>query len=328
MPALQLSPKMSGLIQKRKRYKVFFGGRGGAKSTGIADTSTYLVSKKGLKFGCFRELQNSIEESVHSLLKSRIKHLQVPGFTITDKKIDHANGGAYRFRGLARNPVAVQSMNEFDVFWGEEAQAFSQDSIEVLTPTLREGGSELWLSLNPRSSEDPISQRFLIPYYEKLLKDGIYEDDSHLIVWVNMDDNPWAPQALIEERAIAKEMMPRSKYLHIWEGHFSDDVENAIIAPDWFDAAVDAHIKLGFQPRGHVRVTFDPADVDGDNKAVVLRHGQCILDAIEVPPALNVNESMDMATDWAIQNNCDSFVWDGIGIGLGLQKQADRKSVV
>jgi len=195
MPELTCPAKLLPLIQKKKRFKVVYGGRGGGKSNTIADVLLMFAQKRGEKIGCFREMQNSIEDSVHSLLKDEILRLELNGFDTTHNAIRHIKGGEFKFKGLARNPDSVKSMHGFKKFWIEEAQSISAESLKQITPTLREDDSELWFSLNRMSSADPMSQRFFVPFENQFDEDGCYEDDLHLIIRVNYSDNPFFPDA-------------------------------------------------------------------------------------------------------------------------------------
>ena len=116
---------------------------------------------RGKKIMCLREFQNSIKESVHSLLSKLIGELDLPGFTITHDKISHDSGGEFAFLGLARNIESVKSMDGFSVGWVEEGQSISAESLRLLTPTIREPGSYLIFTANPRSMADPFTERFL-----------------------------------------------------------------------------------------------------------------------------------------------------------------------
>ena len=321
MPNITIPSKLEPFLTKKKRFKVAFGGRGGAKSQTVADMLLFLVQTEGHKVGCFRELMNSIDDSVHSLLRAEVERMELQGFTATDSKIINSNGGEIRYKGLSRNPDAVKSMHGFTRFWVEEAQSISQESLNKLTPTLREEGSEIWFTLNTESSEDPISKRFIVPFYDELLTNGFYEDDLHYIVWINYNDNPWFPEVLEQERIFDYQNRPRAEYDHVWLGHFNDSVDNAVIKTEWFDAAIDAHKILGFKPRGQRIVTHDPSD-SRDAKAIVDRHGSVILNALENTKD-DVNDGCDWALDYAISNKADVFRWDCDGLGISLRKQVN-----
>lgn len=317
---LKLPEKLEPFLTAQKRYKVAYGGRGAAKSMSIADLLLMKAQTEAIKVGCIREYQNSLEDSVFSLLKSEIKRLKVPGYTDLKSQINHRAGGNFRFRGLARSIEAIKSMFGFKIFWLEEGQFISEDSLKILTPTLREEGSELWISANPLSSADPFSQRFIVPFQKEIDRDGFYEDDLHYIVKINWRDNPWFPETLNQERVNDFKILSRALYDHIWEGAFNDSVEDSIILAEWFDAAVDAHEKLGFEPTGATVASHDPSDLGTDDKAFVLRQGSVVLEC-ESRAFGDVNEGCDWAISKSIEGMADLFVWDCDGMGVGLKRQ-------
>lgn len=317
MPQIQIAQKLLPLLTTPKRTKIAVGGRGGSKSVAFAD----VVVKRcddGARICCAREFQNQIDESVHPLIKSRIDHL---GATCSYDKtsVISKQGGEIFYRGLSRNPTGIQSMFGVKMMWIEEGQALSEATLDALSPTIREPDSEIWISMNRGSSKDPISKRYLAPYEREIAKYGFYEDDDILIIEINWRDNPWFPKVLQSDRLRDKRNMATAKYDHIWEGHYSDTIENAIIEPDWFDACIDAHKVLGFEPLGQERMAYDPADT-GDAKAIARCHGSVFLDVRD-----NETGHIDTATDWAttlaVEAGVDAFIWDADGMGLGLKRQ-------
>lgn len=322
MPTMQIAPKLLPLIQKPKRFKIVVGGRGSGKSLGVTDILLMKAQTERAKIACFREFQNSIEDSVHSLIKDEIERLGLDGFEVQNNAIYSNTGGSFKFKGLARNISSVKSMANFDIGWIEEAQSISDLSLKTLTPTIRAAGSEIWMTANPASSADPFSQRFIVPFQDELYANGYYEDDLHLIIVVNYTDNPWFPDELDADRQWDMANLPRAMYDHIWEGKFNDSVENNIILAEWFDAAVDAHMKLGFKPRGAKYVAHDPAD-SGDAKAYAVRHGSVILDVQQTKEG-DVNSACDWATSAAIEHRADHFIWDCDGLGISLNRQVSE----
>lgn len=320
MPDMEIPPKLLPLLEKDKRYKIVIGGRGSGKSFTFADLCLMGSQVNGLKIGCFREFQSSIEDSVHSLLADEIDRLKLSGFSILKNEITNIYGGEFKFRGLARNADSIKSMNGFKRFWIEEGQTISAESLKLLTPTLRTDDSEIWISANPMSSADPFSQRFIIPFERELERDGYYEDDLHLIIVCNYMDNPRFPDVLEQERLFDKEFLSKAEYEHIWLGKFNDEVEGSIIPVDWFDAAVDSHIALGFEPEGVKIVTHDPSDVGNDPKGLSYSVGSVVLDVVENTKG-DVNEGADWATEYAIDVGADEFRWDCDGLGITLKRQ-------
>lgn len=315
---VQVAEKLVRLVTTPKRIKVAVGGRGGSKSIAFGDCFLKFCAD-GEQLCCLREFQNSIDDSVHGLLKSRIEALGATGFYAAAGAIQHDSGGSIIYKGLARNVQAIRSLFGIKRAWVEEAQTLSDESVEVLLPTIREPASELWFSMNRGSSKDPIAVRLLKPYERELKKHGWYEDDDILIVQINYDDNPFFPAVLEQERQRDLKKLPRAKYDHIWKGAYGDTVPNAIILPEWFDACVDAHEKLGFEALGAEVVAHDPAE-NSDSKALAHRHGSVIVEAKE-SGAGDVNEGCDWATGYAHDVKADEFIWDADGMGLSLKRQ-------
>lgn len=311
------------VLTRPKRFIILIGGRGSGKSQSEGQIVVVDMHDQGIKTACFREFQNSIDDSVQSLLESQVRKIGLVGFSFTNTSIKCNNGSEAKFRGLARNPDSIKSMDGFKRFWVEEAQATSENSLKLLTPTMREAGGSMVFTANPASSEDPFSKRFITPFKDALDRNGIYEDDLHLIIKVNWRDNPWFPNELEQERLWDYDNLPRALYDHIWEGEFNDSVPNGLIMSEWFDACIDAHEKLGFKSLGVKKLTHDPSDQGDDPKAIALRHGNVITNVMERTD-LDVNEGMDWAIDAAIANQVDQFEYDVGGMGAGLKRQANE----
>lgn len=207
------------------RYKVAYGGRGSAKSWSFAGVAVYLASQFKLRIVCARELQNSIKESVHQLMKDRITQLGLPisqfgspGFIITDKKITHTNGSEIIFVGLKSDPGKLKSLEGADILFIEEAEKISETSWRTIIPTIRAAGSEIWIVFNPREETDPTYKRFVLrePPFCRRVK-------------INFDENPWFPRELEIERLDALKQINeavddeeraqlQADYDHVWLG--------------------------------------------------------------------------------------------------------------
>jgi len=325
MSNIQIPEKLLPLITKKKRFKVIIGGRGSAKSNSAGSIMIMKIETENADVLCLREYQSSIEDSVHKLMTSQVDSLGVRDrFHVTDKKIECiANGKGTRYKGAARNSSAIKSAEGFKYSWFEEAQTISGETLKLLIPTIREEGSELWFSANPGSANDPFSKRFIVPFQDELDKHGYYEDDLHLIIVINWRDNPWFPKELEADRQWDFKNLSRAEYDHIWEGKFYDSVDDAIIQPEWFDACIDSHLKLGITPRGVEVVAHDPSDTGEDPKGLAYRHGILIKDVLDLDKG-DINEGGDWAIDYAASNKVDAFIWDCDGMGVGLNRQIDQ----
>lgn len=322
MPKIKIPEKLERILTTNARLIVLIGGRSSAKSETMGRILIMKAQTEQADVLCGREYQNSIEDSVHKLIKGLIDKLSVGGFNITDNKIDCLTGGGFRFRGFSRNSDAVKSAQDFKYSWIEEAQSLSQQSIDDLLPTIRAANSKLFFTANPQSSADPFSKRFIVPFLTEIQKNGYYEDDMHLVIMVNWRDNPWHGE-LEQQRIWDYNNLTRAKYDHIWEGAFNDSIEDALILAEWFDACIDAHKKLGFDPVGIRMSAHDPSDIGPDNKGYAFRHGVVVLDLQEKETG-NVNEGGDWAIGLAIKNNSDAFTWDCDGLGVGLNRQVTK----
>tara|TARA_R110002020_G_scaffold461823_1_gene680972 strand:+ start:3383 stop:5026 length:1644 start_codon:yes stop_codon:yes gene_type:complete len=330
-PTILMAEKLEPVILKHKKYKLLYGGRAGTKSIAAMDIMIGEVNSNGSGVFCLREQMKSLSQSIYRGINKRIQELNFKGFNPVESKwkIDHKSKGIISFGGL-KNVEDMKSLIDYKFFLLEESANTSQETIDILGPTLRGvEGAELWYLWNPKSSNDPMSKEFIIPYQAALDRDGYYEDEYHLIINVSFLDNPWfaSDKSLSTEYEKDKQKkedgrMSAARFNHIWHGSFNDDVENSLIDADWFDACIDAHKKLGFAPKGAKVVTHDPADVGDDSKAVALRHG-VVFTSMEELEAQNANIGIDMACGFASNHNADAFGWDCDGLGAPLRNQVE-----
>ena len=322
---LRITDKIAWLLSKPKRIKIAVGGRGSSKSLGVGDIMLMLCDH-GERICCTREFQNSIDDSVHESLKQEAARLGVEGLTITNNNIYSAAGGEIFYKGLARNITSLKSLAGVKRLWIEEGESVSERSLKVLTPSIRSKAGddgdppEIWITMNRGSTQDAIAKKYLSRAEDSLARTGYYEDDLMMIVEVNYTDNPWFPPELEQERADDEKNLSVEEYDHIWGGQYNDTVDHAIIKKSWFDAAIDAHVKLNINPTGAVVSAFDPADQGGDSKGYACRKGILFTDVDELI-AQDGNKACDLATERAIRANSDLFVWDGDGMGALLRQQ-------
>lgn len=208
------------------RYKVYYGGRGGAKSWNFARALLILGAQNPLRVLCAREFQNSISDSVHKLLSDQVTALSLDAFyEVKQAEIRGQNGTEFIFIGLRRNIGNMKSYEGIDVCWVEEAKDVSKTSWETLIPTIRKPGSEIWISFNPELDTDETFLRFV----RRPPKESVVRK----VTW---RDNPWFPDVLKRERDDLLERDPRA-YRNVWEGECRVALEGAIFASELEAAA-------------------------------------------------------------------------------------------
>jgi phage terminase large subunit len=216
--AIDLPRKARDTLLPKARFKVLYGGRDSAKSTSIAQMILARCMAKPERVLCTREVQKSISESVHQLLSDWITRLGLNEFfTIQQNYIHGANGSQIAFHGLSgQTATSIKSFEGITICWVEEAQTITKRSWELLEPTIRAPGSELWVSFNPDMDTDETYQRFVV----KTPPDAI-------VTKINWPDNPWRSTVLDAARERMQAEAP-DDYAHIYEGECRPAVEGAI----------------------------------------------------------------------------------------------------
>ena len=238
--------KLEGLF-KKSRYKVLYGGRGGAKSWGIARALLIKGAKDPIRILCAREFQTSIRDSVHKLLCDQIESLGLLSFyEITQTSIKGRNGTEFSFVGLKNNVSNIKSYEGVDICWVEEAQTTSRLSWNVLIPTIRKQDSEIWISFNPELETDETYQRFV----------AIPPADC-ITMKVNWYDNPWFPDTLKLEKDSLK-LRDEEAYKQVWEGLCRQTVDGAIFAKEMQQAEKEGRIcRVAYDATKPVHAVFD-----------------------------------------------------------------------
>ena len=238
--------KLEGLF-KKSRYKVLHGGRGGAKSWGIARALLILGAKNPIRILCAREFMTSMRDSVHKLLCDQIESLGLLNFyEITQASIRGKNGTEFAFVGLKNNVANVKSYEGIDLCWVEEAQSVSRLSWNILIPTIRKTGSEIWVSFNPELETDETYQRFVVN-----------PPEDCITMRVNWYDNPWFPDTLRMEKDALK-ARDEEAYNQVWEGLCRQTVDGAIFAKEMQQAEKDGRItRVPYDATKPVHAVFD-----------------------------------------------------------------------
>lgn len=237
-------------------YKISYGGRGSGKSWSYASLLIQKLSAEKHNLLCCREIQKSLEESSYKLLVETIARLNIQGWNIKKDTLEHENGSKIIFRGLKdlRAGNAIKSLEGYDLAWLEEAQSISLESLQLLLPTIRMDGSEIWACYNPNTEEDAI----------EMLK----EREGAVVVKCNWNNNPWFNERLKKEReADYKYNVDLAR--HIWEGEYLAQADNAVMSR----VAVHEAIEREVDTDGDYQIAVDVARYGSDSSIISMRKG-------------------------------------------------------
>ena len=235
------TPRWFVPLLKPARYKGAYGGRGSGKSHAFAEAMIEAhVMDPNRSSVCVREVQKSLSQSVKRLLEAKIEALGVGYyFEVQEAAIKSRRGdGRIIFQGMQNHTAdSIKSLEGYDCAWVEEAQSLSQRSLDLLRPTIRKPGSELWFTWNPSQSTDPV---------DVLLRGENPPPDARVIA-VNHGENPWFPDVLRAELEYDRRRDP-DKYRHVWEGEYLRNSERRVFR-NWrveeFEAPKDAVLRFG-----------------------------------------------------------------------------------
>lgn len=198
------------------RYRAAYGGRGSGKSHSFAQALVLKAAEKPLRILCAREIQKSIRDSAKRLLDDKIEGSGLSSFfESTETEIRGRNGSLFVFAGLRTNPDAIKSMEGLDIAFVMEANKVAQRSWDLLIPTVRKPGSELWAEWNPSDPKDPVDAMF---------RGDAGPPPGSIVRRINWQDNPFFPDVLKAELEFDQRRDP-DKYAHVWLGEYSRNSE-------------------------------------------------------------------------------------------------------
>jgi phage terminase large subunit len=215
---LKIPEKLEPLFNKKRyRYFIMYGGRGGGKSTTVAQAALMQGMKKKHRILCTREYQVSIKDSIHKLLADTIDELGLGWFyTVTEKSITGRNGTEFIFKGLHHNIGNIKSIEGVTICIVEEGQYVSESSFKVLLPTIREENSEVWVLFNPILETDDCYQRFIK-----------YTPSDSIVIKINWNDNPFISKTLLLQKDDDYRRDPIAAR-NVWGGECRAAIEGAI----------------------------------------------------------------------------------------------------
>jgi len=240
------------------RYKGAWGGRGSGKSHFFAELLIEDALRiDGMRAACIREVQKSLKQSSKRLIEDKLKAFNLgerAGFKVYREVIETPKDGVIIFTGMQDHTAdSIKSLEGFDRAWIEEAQSLSHRSLELLTPTMRKEGSEIWASWNPNRPTDAIDQ---------LLR-GVNTPTGSVVVNANWKHNPWISQVLLQEKDDCLRLTP-DRYAHVWEGEYATVLEGAYYARHLSEAALEG--RIGFFGKDPLVKLHAVWDIGGTSK--------------------------------------------------------------
>jgi phage terminase large subunit len=237
------------LLSAGVRYKAAYGGRGSGKSHFFGELLVETCqAERGTSAVCIREAQRTLAQSSKRLIESKIAALGLGHqFKIFSDKIETPGDGLIIFRGMQDHTAdSIKSLEGFKIAWVDEAQNLSARSLSLLRPTIRDKGSQLWASWNPRRRSDSIDDFFRAK-----------SPAGAIVVSANWRDNPWFPSVLEDERKLDLSLYP-DRYEHVWEGDYVRAFEGAYFAQMLNEARAQGRIgKVSADPLLPLRAFID-----------------------------------------------------------------------
>jgi phage terminase large subunit len=273
LPVLELPAYYEDLF-KPARHIAWHGGRGGGKSYTVATVLVLQAMQRHERVLCGREIQKSIRDSSKRLLDDAIARLGVgAAFTATDNEIRGPNDSLFLFSGIKGNANGIRSIEGVTTFWGDEAQAFSQSSIDSVEPTIRREGSRLIWTWNPDLATDPVDAMFRGNHLET--REGFEPPPKSIVREIGYKDNPWFPSVLRESMEYTR-TRDYDKYLHVWKGDYRRNSE-ARVFKNWrveeFESPASVEYRMGadfgfsIDPSCALRCWIDGTQIHVDHEA-------------------------------------------------------------
>jgi phage terminase large subunit len=254
------------LFDESWRYIIYYGGRYSGKSYHVALALLLRGRIKRLRILCTREIQNTIKDSVHKLLKDLIEQYGMNDYVITNDSIYNTRTQTeFIFKGLKKNISEIKSLEGVDICWIEEAHNITEDSLNILTPTIRKAGSQIIVTFNRMTELDPVYMKYCVNppkgcmvkevNYDVLEKVGLLSDVIKDEIEYDQKNNP-------------------ELYLFKWKGQPLSQIDNAIIPRTDIMQAMQQEIS----DEGRIEVGVDCARFGADRTIFWKRKGLKTID--------------------------------------------------
>lgn len=292
------------LMLEKKRIKFCYGGRAGGKSYAFADSLLFLGRMQKLFIVCLREVQGSIRDSVHKLLSDRISYYNLDDYVVKETRIENKiTKTVFVFKGLRdQDPQKIKSLEGADIAWIEEAQTISKKSWDILEPTIRKPGSEIWISMNRENVNDPLWQAL-----------SVFPSENVWVQKVNYYDNPFCPKEMKELAERCLKFAPED-YAHIWLGEPVERGDMRLIFPIHVQKA---QVEKTIATQAPLVIGLDIARFGNDKTVFCFRRGRVCERFIEFSKK-SVVEVAEIAAGFIMEYLPKRLFLDIGGVGGGV----------
>lgn len=300
------------LFSESWRYIIYYGGRYSGKSYHVALALLLRGRLKKLRILCTREIQNTIKDSVHKLLKDLIEQYGMNDYVITNDSIYNTRTQTeFIFKGLKKNISEIKSLEGVDICWIEEAHNITEDSLNILTPTIRKEGSQIVITFNRMTELDPVYMKYCVnPPKGCLVKEVNYD----VLERVGLLSD------VIKDEIEFDKVNNPELYLFKWKGQPLSQIDNAIIPRTDIMQAMNQTVT----DEGRIEVGVDVARMGNDRTVLWKRKGYKTID-YRIYEKLRTNEVVDKIEEFIDFDKEVIIKVDDTGVGGGVSDQLMAK---
>jgi len=308
---IQLPTEYKELFNPKWRYLLYYGGRGSLKSHSVARALLVRGRQQKLRILCTREIQKTIDDSVLKLLKDLIIQYELDDYAVTQKTIRNTKTGTeFLFAGIRLNVTEIKSMEGIDICWVEEAQSITEESLDVLTPTIRKEGSQIIFTYNRVNELDPVHVRYVMNQPEGAYSLKVNYDVAERLGWL--------PDVLKLE--LEEDRKDPVLFAHKWLGEPIGQAEKSIVARDAILSAMDRSV----EPEGKTIVGADIARMGNDRTVFWKRKGLKTI-SHEIHSKLRTTEVCDALERFIDFDKTVEVKVDDTGVGGGVTDEMVKR---
>lgn len=299
------------LFNEDYRNIIYYGGRYSGKSYHVALALLLRGRNKKLRILCTREIQNTIRDSVHKLLKDQIAEYEFADYVVTaDAIVNTVTGTEFLFKGLKHNITEIKSTEGIDICWIEEGHSVSKESLDILTPTIRKAGSQIIITFNRFTELDPVYVKYVMTIppktYVKKVNYDVLEREGFLT------------EAIMTEMAADQEDL--DLFAHKWLGEPLGQPAMSIIGRKRILEAMQRTVS----DDGEVEVGVDVARMGDDRTVFAKRKGFKILGK-EIHTKLRTTEVCDALEKFIQFSKKVQLKIDDTGVGGGVTDEMIKR---